>query len=745
MNKLPVYISFVLFILSSCGGGGGGGGSSPAQPSIPLPIINLTSEQYGPLDVGSEYTFAWTTSNATSCSASGDWNQTPSTSGSYSLSLSSPKNYTFTLTCSNSEGSSSTKSIFITANYLIVGGKIFHQNNSAKTVYIDQNHNRVFDTFEYSAVSDINGNYQIRSFNNIECLKNYPVAVKDSHLFSLNPLANNEQVNISAFTSLFRSFTWSGLGELNSELYNSTTPCNLMDSRENAYIKNYFSRAIELQKNLTGYSYEDIQQDPSNSSKEAISSQRLNDLENFYTSINQITNSISISFTNMLDELLSGTGFSSNDYLIRTAYDLDYSNLVIFLNETGYPDSLADTYNASTINDITLRGDIMLDIDPEGYISLRNLNGWDESFSIHLKPVFITNDNRVMRDNSNCHVNPSQYCVIDMVDSVVSDSSEAVVDTDTYYRFQKETSRGLERIEYDEYLSSNELSCDVIKNYTITNTIDFSSTDEFYTVDSYFNRINDIYTDYDGSCDSNYYYPDYKWMNSGKIYDDGSRVFLSWDNSNIDNLLNVFSIEELSEDNLPPNQIENEVIEEFMNQPDISGYKNNELTMSIEDLELIGDQIISYVNTQLGSGSFGWIEYFIGNINGGYSYLTVYGTDSFYWYVDCDMNDSKIYDVQTSAYNAQNYIFLCLYQTDDNGDFIFSRSSTYNIDNSQHAISPYIGKFALTNNSQIQPSYEKSLSIDKSGNKKNEQLLEEELQRLKKNSIQSASKINKNY
>ena len=40
---------------------------------------------------------------------------------------------------------------------------------------------------------------------------------------------------------------------------------------------------------------------------------------------------------------------------------------------------------------------------------------------------------------------------------------------------------------------------------------------------------------------------------------------------------------------------------------------------------------------------------------------------------------------------------------------------------------------------------EKSLSIDKSGNKKNEQLLEEELQRLKKNSIQSASKINKNY
>ena len=68
MKKIPVYLLVPLFILVSCGGGGGS--ASPESPAIPLPTINFSSNQSGELDVGSEYSFSWTTSNAQSCSTS---------------------------------------------------------------------------------------------------------------------------------------------------------------------------------------------------------------------------------------------------------------------------------------------------------------------------------------------------------------------------------------------------------------------------------------------------------------------------------------------------------------------------------------------------------------------------------------------------------------------------------------------------------------------------------------------------
>ena len=144
---------------------------SPESPAIPLPTINFSSNQSGEIDVGSEYSFSWTTSNAQSCSTSGDWNITVNTNGSHSLTLDESKTYSFTLRCVNSEGSSTSKSITIIANYLLIGGTIIHEDNTDRTVYIDQNQNRIFDSYEYSGTSDSNGNFQIRSTANIECLK----------------------------------------------------------------------------------------------------------------------------------------------------------------------------------------------------------------------------------------------------------------------------------------------------------------------------------------------------------------------------------------------------------------------------------------------------------------------------------------------------------------------------------------------------------------------------------------------
>ena len=102
MKSSSIYILTLSFILASCGGGGGGGGSSGLSPSIPLVSINLSSDLSGQVDVGTEYTFTWSTSNASSCSSSGDWNETVDTSGSHNLTLNEAKAYTFSLSCTNS-------------------------------------------------------------------------------------------------------------------------------------------------------------------------------------------------------------------------------------------------------------------------------------------------------------------------------------------------------------------------------------------------------------------------------------------------------------------------------------------------------------------------------------------------------------------------------------------------------------------------------------------------------------------
>ena len=56
-------------------------------------------------------TISWTSQNAVSCSASGDWSGSKSTSGSQTIQLNSVKTYTFTLTCQNSSSQTSTDSV----------------------------------------------------------------------------------------------------------------------------------------------------------------------------------------------------------------------------------------------------------------------------------------------------------------------------------------------------------------------------------------------------------------------------------------------------------------------------------------------------------------------------------------------------------------------------------------------------------------------------------------------------------
>jgi hypothetical protein len=70
LNSFSIVIS--IFILISCGGGGGGGGSTPTTPPVtPAPTVNLSAEPTSVV-LDNTSTLTWTSSNATSCSASLD-------------------------------------------------------------------------------------------------------------------------------------------------------------------------------------------------------------------------------------------------------------------------------------------------------------------------------------------------------------------------------------------------------------------------------------------------------------------------------------------------------------------------------------------------------------------------------------------------------------------------------------------------------------------------------------------------
>jgi len=106
MKKLLLLITSIVFI-TSCGGGGGGGGSPAAAPTPSgPPTASITSSSLkGYTTENSSIT--WSSSNASSCTASDSWSGTKATSGNENFSFSAQGNFTFTVSCTGSGGSAS--------------------------------------------------------------------------------------------------------------------------------------------------------------------------------------------------------------------------------------------------------------------------------------------------------------------------------------------------------------------------------------------------------------------------------------------------------------------------------------------------------------------------------------------------------------------------------------------------------------------------------------------------------------
>ena len=158
------YLIFMLcFLITSCGGGGGGGGEAPTPPT-PAPGISFSATPTSVL-LNNTSTFSWSTTNATSCTASGsnNWTGTKATSGTEDVSIDIAGNTVYTLSCSGAGG---TRNASVTVEgYRQTDGVVVDGYSSGADVFIDENANFIADASENATTSDNDGKFTIKFAN----------------------------------------------------------------------------------------------------------------------------------------------------------------------------------------------------------------------------------------------------------------------------------------------------------------------------------------------------------------------------------------------------------------------------------------------------------------------------------------------------------------------------------------------------------------------------------------------------
>ena len=158
MSKKLLPITFSILFIVSCGGGGGG--STPTPPTTPAPTVNLSAEPTSVL-LESTSTLTWSSTNATSCSAS--WTTQTGTSGSEAVTITTVGNNSFSISCTGAGG---TRSASVTVEgYRETDGVVVDGYISGAEVCIDEDESWTCDSNENSTTSDNEGKFTIRYAN----------------------------------------------------------------------------------------------------------------------------------------------------------------------------------------------------------------------------------------------------------------------------------------------------------------------------------------------------------------------------------------------------------------------------------------------------------------------------------------------------------------------------------------------------------------------------------------------------
>ena len=158
MKKFLSITTSLLFIVSC--GGGGGGGTTPTPPTTPAPTVNLSADPISVL-LENTSTLTWSSTNATSCSAS--WTTQTGSSGSEAVTISTAGNNSFSISCTGAGGS---RSASVTVEgYRNTDGVVVDGYISGAEVCIDEDESWTCDSSESSTTSDNDGKFTIKYAN----------------------------------------------------------------------------------------------------------------------------------------------------------------------------------------------------------------------------------------------------------------------------------------------------------------------------------------------------------------------------------------------------------------------------------------------------------------------------------------------------------------------------------------------------------------------------------------------------
>lgn len=178
--KKHYFLLSILFITSCGGGGGGGGGSAPAiLAKITSFIADISSAE-----VGSSVTLTWSSTDSTSCAASGAWSGTKSTSGTETVTIDTVGNLAFNLNCSGSGGSSGISTVNVEA-YRNIQGIVADGYISNSSVFVDKNENYVLDDDEARTTTNNGG-----AFGNLKYSNGTLISLGGTDLDTQIPLDN---------------------------------------------------------------------------------------------------------------------------------------------------------------------------------------------------------------------------------------------------------------------------------------------------------------------------------------------------------------------------------------------------------------------------------------------------------------------------------------------------------------------------------------------------------------------------
>ena len=173
MKHKNIFFSLIsIIIIAACGGGGGGSSSEPTTPITPSnPSITSFNTSSTSIFEGESITLNWSSTNANSCSASGDWSGTKSANGSETLPLSSVKTYTFTLTCSGASGTTDAVSSVSVEVNAIPNPTIDSFSSSAQSITVNESITLSWstsNTTECSADGDWAGSKELNGTETLE-------------------------------------------------------------------------------------------------------------------------------------------------------------------------------------------------------------------------------------------------------------------------------------------------------------------------------------------------------------------------------------------------------------------------------------------------------------------------------------------------------------------------------------------------------------------------------------------------